>query len=249
MMKQPMSRKQPDISVLMPAYNTVENYRPGMLKWVVEQTLRLQPGVSVELCIVDDASTDDTPDLLAQLGDRYPQIIYTHHRTNQGVAGALNSAAELARGRYFIVQSVRSWYEPGCFKVLVDALEARPEIGFVYGMTQYHGVQQGLHIPPPFRREDFFRHFVSLFGYLYRREAWERGCRYQPYLQREGRSIDVSDYDFVMQLIVKLKWEGLALREQKALHYLYSGEGQMTNLVHKYQREINQIFAERWGAA
>ncbi|MCI0351248.1 MAG: hypothetical protein L0Z53_17630, partial [Acidobacteriales bacterium] len=65
---------------------------------------------------------------------------------------------------------------------------------------------------------------------------------------QEGRKIDISDYDFVMQLIVKMGWKGLALRDTLALHYLYSGQGQMSNLVHKYQDEIDKVFRIRWGS-
>ncbi|MBN1122795.1 MAG: glycosyltransferase family 2 protein [Anaerolineae bacterium] len=236
----------PDVSVLMPVYNMRERCPFGLLERAVESTLLRQPGVSVEICLVDDGSADRTPEIVEELQSIYPFLSSFRHEQNRGIAAALNTAASMAAGRYFIVQSVRSWYEPGVFGEFVDALDQCPDVGFVYGSTQYHGARRTRYLPPPFRRIDFFRHFASLFGYMYRREAWQAGCRYQPYIEREGRNIDISDYDFVMQLIVDLGWEGLALRDTLALHYFYQGEGQMTALVHRYQSQIDAIFRQRW---
>lgn len=237
----------PDVSVLMPVYNAVQNYPEGLFEHVVECTMLRQPGVTVELCIVDDGSIDRTPDVIAKFGAIYSRVAHIRCEENAGIAAALNTAASMATGDTFIVQSARSWYEPGVFCDFVNALDAHQEVGFVYGATRYHGARSTLYTPPPFRREDFYRRFASLFGYMYRRGAWDRGCRYRPCIERDGRHIDVSDYDFVMQLIADLGWKGLALRDQLALHYVYSGEGQMTALVHQHQSDIDAIFHERWG--
>lgn len=242
---------QPDVSVLMPVYNGLTNYPAGTLEKAI-RTTREQEGVAVEFCIVNDASMDGSQAWLRECEyfKSPTQIAYIgKSTTNRGIADSLDRASCYASGRYIIVQSVRSWYEPGALKAMVDALDGNPEVGFVYGKTQYHGAQEHIYTPPPFIRSRFFTHFDSLFGYMYRREALDAGCRYEGYIEREGKHIDISDYDFVMQLIVKMGWSGLALRDRLCLHYLYSGEGQMTNLVHKYQGEIDAIFRQRWGEA
>lgn len=238
---------QPDVSVLMAVYNGLTGYQHG---WLVEGICRtMHSGVRVELCVVDDASSDDSWAVLAAGADVEKDMNVGRHATRRGPAAAYQTAAEMATGRYVILQSVRSWYEPGALKAMVDALDAHPEVGFVYGQTRYHGASDRLHIPPPYQRARFFSAFDSLFGYMYRREALDAGCRYEHYLTRDGVNIDVADYDFIMQLIVDMGWSGLALRDLLALHYHYSGEGQMTNLVHQHQAEINAVFAERWGEA
>jgi len=237
----------PDVSVLMPVYNAVVNYPDDLFERVVASTMLRQSGVVVELCMVDDGSTDRTPDVIERLAAIYPRLVRARHHHNKGIAEALNTAASMATGNYFTIQSVRSWYAPGAFKTFVTALDRHTDVGFVYGATQYHGARSTLYLPPPFRREDFFRHFASLFGYMYRRGAWDQGCRYEPYIERDGYHIDISDYDFVMQIIARLGWKGLALRDTLALHYLYSGKGQMTARVHEHQREIDALFRKRWG--
>jgi glycosyltransferase involved in cell wall biosynthesis len=228
----------------MPVYNGIADYPDGQLRQAVMYAMRND--LVIELSITNDASTDGSQDWLEYYGQGDQFVKLATHDTNQGVAAALNTAAEMATGRYFIVQSVRSWYEPGALATMAQVLDNNPGIGFVYGQTQYHGASERLHTPPPFSATSFYDGFDSLFGYMYRREAWDVGCRYANYIKREGRNIDISDYDFVMQLIVKMGYKGLALRDTLILHYLYSGTGQMTNLVHKYGGAINAIFQKRW---
>lgn len=239
--------ERPDVSVLMAVYNGVENYPTHCaLGAAILRSLYEQAGVTVEVCAVDDASTDASWSTLQTFADLC-NVKIARHATNRGPAAAYQTAAEMATGRYIILQSVRSWYEPGAFALMVNALDENPDIGFVYGKTQYHGAREDTYTPPPFVRSRFWHSFDSLFGYMYRREALDAGCEYVGYLQRDGRPVDVADYDFVMQLVVKMGWRGLALRDALCLHYWYSGEGQQTNLVHEYQAEIDHIFAERWG--
>jgi len=237
--------KQPDVSVLMAVRNGLTAYPDGMLSRVIDQTLQEE---NVELCIVDDCSTDDTRVwLLSSLDKTRGRFYHLHER--RGPAAAYQDATHLATGRYIILQSVRSWYEPGALKAMAEALDSHPEVGFVYGQTRYHGASEHIHVPPPFIKQRFFHNFDSLFGYMYRCEALDAGCEYVSYLEKDGNPIDIADYDFAMQLIVKMGWSGLALRDRLCLHYYYSGQGQQTALVHRHQHEIDAIFRERWGTA
>jgi glycosyltransferase involved in cell wall biosynthesis len=229
----------------MPVYNGIENYPEGTLRNAITSTAGYK-GVKVELCLVNDASTDGSQLWIDHYADKDSLVKTSRMLENMGVATSLRRASDMATGRYILVQSVRSWYSPWGVKAMVDALDDNPDIGFVYGQTQYHGARQDRHTPPSFNANDFKRDFVSLFGYMYRREAFEMGAAYEGYIEREGKHIDICDYDFIMQLIYRLGWDGLALRDTLTLNYLYSGAGQMTNLVHKYQVDIDAIFEERW---
>ncbi len=237
---------KPDVSVLMAVYNGLTNYPAG---WRVTDAIMAavyQSGVSVEVCAVDDASTDGTWAELEALGWQLDRVRVMRRTMRRGPAHAYQDAAEMAGGRYCIQQSVRSWYEPGAFAAMVKALDDNPEVGFVYGWTQFHGQRTDLYQPPPFQAEGFLSSFVSLFGVMYRREALDAGCRYEHYLERDGVRLDMSDWDFTMQMICNLGWRGLVL-DEVCLHYYYSGKGQMTERVHRYQDEMNAVFYERWG--
>lgn len=244
--------QQPDLSILMTVHNGIENYPTGMLELALGDHL----DISAELIITDDASTDDTvraiSELLALPDTFDPERVILHrHGYRQGAAAGYQSAAKLATGRYCILQSVRSWYAEGSLREMIRVLDEQPEIGFVYGMTAYHGKNPRVYMPPPFVRSRFWNRFDSLFGYMYRREALDHGCSYIHYLENQatGERLDVADYDFVMQLIVNMGYKGLALRELDALHYYNGGKSQMTRRVHENQGAIDIAFKQRWGDA
>jgi glycosyltransferase involved in cell wall biosynthesis len=241
---------KPRISVLMTVHNGIENYPPGTLHRAIYSTLENE---GVKLIVCDDGSEDETPEIIKSLFFEYQypyqKLFVESNKLRQGAAVGYQLAAklnsELVNSQYCILQSCRSWYEPGALKMMADYLDSHPEIGFVYGCTKYHGASERKHTPPPFIKDRFYHNFDSLFGYMYRREALEK-CAYASYFEREGRAIDICDYDFVMQLIERMGYTGYAMRDQLVLNYYYSGQGQMTNLVHKYQQEINEEFRRRW---
>ncbi len=250
---------KPDVSVLMTAYNAIDNYPENLFETILLR-LGMVDKLKIQVCVVNDASTDSTQDVLVKIGNIYHEhrgpeficvpgsnIYVKRHKERQGPAAGYQTAAEMATGRYCILQSVRSWYEAGALAKMVKFLDDNPDIGFVYGKTQYHGAMNTLHIPPPFIKERFMYHFDSLFGYMYRREALDSGCQYVNYLSKNGANIDIADYDFMMQLIHDMGWRGYAMRDTLCLNYYYSGNGQQTELVHRYQHEIDAKFLERWG--
>lgn len=235
------------VSVLFPAYNLIENYPDGLAEKAILSALN-QPGIRVQVCVVDDGSTDGTYEFLRKLRDRYDGITLLKHTENKGSSEAANTAASVASGEYFVIQSARAWWEPGALVTLAKALDDHPDIGFVYGSTQYWGDRQDINNPPPFNAADFNTGFPSSFGYVYRRAAWDQGCRYTPYLKVEGKTLCIGDRDFMLQLIHTMNWQGLAIPELLALNYLYSlSKGnQMTNLLIKYRAEMTEKMRERW---
>lgn len=78
------------VSVVIPAYNSGE-YLPAAIESALDQTL-----APVEVIVVDDGSTDETPALAAQFGDR---IVYVR-QANQGVSSSRNLGLERARGNW-----------------------------------------------------------------------------------------------------------------------------------------------------
>jgi glycosyltransferase involved in cell wall biosynthesis len=230
------------ISVLFPVYNGLTRYPEGQLRRMLTKTLA--EDTALEIVIVDDGSGDGTADYLREAYRHDPRVNIIALAENGGIAGAMNAAAKAAIGDAFIVQTARSWYEPGALAEMKDAL-LNSHAGFVYGYTQYHGISSQLHIPPPFNPADFLTGFASLFGIMYRARAWECGCRYRDGITAEGRHIDVSDYDHALQLIYNCNYTGYVL-PRLCLNYIYSGAGQMTELVHRHQAQLDALMRERW---
>ena len=88
----------PKISVVMATYNRA-HLLPDAINSIRAQTL-----TDWELIIVDDASTDNTPDIVRAFVEDDPRIRYHRHSKNQGLAVARNTSFELAQGRYIALQ-------------------------------------------------------------------------------------------------------------------------------------------------
>jgi glycosyltransferase involved in cell wall biosynthesis len=241
---------EPDVSVLMAVRNGRTNYPKGAWRENLRTTLFDNRDIRVQLCIVDDASDDNSLDrVVLWFGSRWLEsdILIQGLETRQGPAAAYQRAAEMATGRYCILQSARSSYEPGALAAMVRALDGRRDVGFVYGNTRYYGAQERLHRPGPYLSERFLNGYPSLFGYLYRAEALVY-CGYETVGEFGGVPVDCCDRDFMMQLIMNMGWTGLWL-DRPTLHYYYSGVGQQTTHLHANRLAVSAWYETRWPGA
>lgn len=83
---------QPLVSILLPAYNAAQ-YIAETIESIVAQTY-----TNWELLVIDDASNDATPAIVA--GYRDPRIVIETNAVNCGLAISLNKALALAKGDY-----------------------------------------------------------------------------------------------------------------------------------------------------
>ena len=83
------------ISVIIPSYNSEKTINKCVFSVI-------QTGYSpLEIIVVDDASTDNSLQLIAALSKKYPQIIrLVRHKANSGPATARNTGARYAKGDY-----------------------------------------------------------------------------------------------------------------------------------------------------
>jgi dolichol-phosphate hexosyltransferase len=117
-----------DLSVLIPVYNE-ERTLERLLDAVEER-----PEVS-ELVIVDDGSTDRTPEILSGRDFKVPVQVIRHER-NRGKGAALRTAIAAATGDVALVQDADLEYDPAEFPLLLAPIErGRAEV--VYGSRSF----------------------------------------------------------------------------------------------------------------
>lgn len=86
-------KKEPLVSIIVPIYNT-EQYLKRCLDSILNQTHR-----NLEIILVDDGSTDKTPDIIKEYTKKDSRII-TLHQKNQGQSTARNNGLKKATGKY-----------------------------------------------------------------------------------------------------------------------------------------------------
>ncbi|HZB27779.1 MAG TPA: glycosyltransferase family 2 protein [Gemmatimonadales bacterium] len=115
-----------DVSVLVPAKDEAENL-PEFIQRCA-QALG-SAGFSFEVIVVNDGSRDGTERVLRDLERQYPFLEVVTHRRQRGIADALRSAGDVARGDVFVFYPADLQYLPEDIPALVaPILENRADI-------------------------------------------------------------------------------------------------------------------------
>ncbi len=109
----------PDVSVLVPAKDEAENLAE-FVRLTREALLPLP--YACELVIINDGSHDGTARLLDEIAAKHPFVRVATHRTQRGIADALNSGADLARGRVLVYYPADLQYLPSDIPTLVGPI-------------------------------------------------------------------------------------------------------------------------------
>jgi glycosyltransferase involved in cell wall biosynthesis len=115
----------PAFSIVLPTY-----YRAHILPRAIHSALDQSYG-DFELIIVDDASPDDTPEVVQSFDDR--RIVYLRLEKNGGPSAARNAGVRRARGKYISFLDDDDEYLPQFLEQMHRAFEAAPErVGFMW---------------------------------------------------------------------------------------------------------------------
>lgn len=117
-------------STIIPVYN-----RPLQLREAVRSVLD-QDHRPLEIIIVDDGSTDDTPRMALALAQAHPEQVRVATQANQGPAAARETGRGIARGEFIQYLDSDDVLLPGKFSAQVRALRERPDCAVAYGMTR-----------------------------------------------------------------------------------------------------------------
>lgn len=91
-----MTQNNPKVSIVVPCYNA-EKYMGKMLASVFGQTLQ-----DFQLILVDDGSTDSTPQFLDKCKESHPDKVIVIHKENGGQSSARNVGLKYATGEYVV---------------------------------------------------------------------------------------------------------------------------------------------------
>lgn len=146
------------LSVLMPFYNERET-----LAELVRRVLAAEPGLPIELVMVDDCSTDGSGELAAKLAASDSRIRLLRHKQNRGKGAAVRTAIDSATGTVCIIQDADLEYEPSEYRRLVSPILAG-EADAVYGSRFAKGAPPGISRSSLLANRFLTRQFNLLYG-------------------------------------------------------------------------------------
>jgi len=110
----------PKISIIITSYN-IQDFIEASVKSIIEQTIK-----NIEIIIIDDSSTDNTPKLIKDLASKDDRIITVFMEKNSpgGVATPANIGLDLAKGDYIGFADGDDLYDKSMFEKLYNSAMA-----------------------------------------------------------------------------------------------------------------------------
>jgi glycosyltransferase involved in cell wall biosynthesis len=157
----------PRFTVLIDTYNHAHLIERA-IRSVLDQDLSMD---DVEILVVDDGSTDSTPEIVR----RFEPRIRLLRKPNGGQASAFNFGFAAAQGEIIVTLDGDDWWAPKKLRRVLETFAANPDAGMVgHGFYEQYadGRDNGLILPgKPYRLEltsvqdaEQFRHVAAFFG-------------------------------------------------------------------------------------
>ncbi len=133
-MEQAVSASFPLVSILIVTYNSEEFIEPCL-----ESIARNGSWPNYEVIVVDNKSTDKTPEILERHAKTDTHIHLECHSKNLGFAGGNNLAAQQAKGDYLVFLNPDTIVTPGWLGRMVRHCEVDAKVGAVAAVTNFSG--------------------------------------------------------------------------------------------------------------
>jgi len=226
----------PKVSFVLPSYNYARYMQFGI------GSILGQDYENIEVIIVDDASSDDTPDVARQLCERDSRVRYLRHETNVGPVANWNTCLAEATGELvWLISADDALASSQAVSRFVRRFQENPSVGFVFCRAQIidqDDVPQqkwiprkdssfpSVEVPTLYKGQTFFgelakSNFVPVLGTMARRECYEKTGGFVPDLIHCG--------DWYNWLRFSLHWD--VFYEPEAMAYYRQ---HTTNLSRNY---------------
>ena len=186
---------KPLISLIMPAFNTPECFLREAIESVLNQVYS-----EWELCIADDASSEDLRKVLEEYSAKDSRIKVVFRRENGHISRCSNSALEIATGEFIALLDHDDLLTPDALYEIVSLLDRHPEADMIYSDEDKIDDRGKLSEPffkPDWCPDSFLSRMYTCHLGVYRREIINEIGGF-----REGYE-GSQDYDLVLRFTEK----------------------------------------------
>lgn len=119
------------ISVVIPSFNNTHTL-PTCLDSIARQTYR-----DLEIIIIDDASTDNTAEVVERVSERGMPVMSIRHETNRGANAARNTGWKIAKGEHLFFCDADIVLRSNALQTLADALKQNSNASYAYSSFRF----------------------------------------------------------------------------------------------------------------
>lgn len=179
------------VSIVLPTYNGSRYLRASM------ESCLSQTHTDLELIVIDDCSTDETPQIVRQFKD--PRVIYSRNPQNLRLPRSLNVGFKIAQGDFLTWTSDDNEYTPDAIEKMLACLAgAQAEFTYADSWSLDEGTGRKDVVRAP-ERLDLARQNEVGGCFLYSRRAYEAVGDYNPHYEM------VEDYDYWIRIARRFK--------------------------------------------
>lgn len=181
------------VSIIITAHNYAE-FLPRCLESAFKQTYD-----NYEIIVVDDGSTDETPEILQEAKINSTETLRTLRLEGEGLPTACNEGIKTADGEYIVRLDADDYFDENLLTVEANYLDANQDINLVF--PDYYTVDRDGDILDHVRlmrvndEVELLNRSPLAAGAMYHREAWKQIGGYSEYLDYQ------EDYDFWIRFI------------------------------------------------
>ena len=200
------------LSITAPAYNERENIERMVRYW---ESIFARDGVSGEIVIGEDGSTDGTKDILRELQGEFDSLAVVDHIANRGYGYALSSAIANSNGDYVLTIDSDGQFDASEYKLLLAEMEKGYDVVTGYRLRKQ---DQPLRVIAD-------RVLNLIIRVLFRLALRDTNCALKLFKGDVARrlTIEARGYPTPTELLVRAQTLGYRISETGITHYERAG--------------------------
>ena len=194
------------LSIIVPVYNEEKT-----LEKIIERVIKVMiPGITKEIILVDDCSTDNTSKIIKKITSKHKNVKALYHEKNKGKGAAIRTAIPLVSGEVVVIQDGDLEYDPEDFKKLIKPI-LNKESKVVYG-SRMLGTRKGFLIRSHYYGNKFLTLITKI---LYRQKITDMETCYKMMDTSilKGIKFESNRFDFEPEITSKIIKKGYKIIE------------------------------------